>query len=262
MSNLSLTTDPRGIALLTLNRPEVHNAFDDALISSLLEELRRLSEDSNVRVLCLTGAGASFSAGADLNWMRRAANFSEEENTADAHQLAAMLRTLDEFPCPTLALVNGAAFGGGIGLVAACDIAIASTQARFSLSEVRLGLVPATISPYVVAAIGQRAARRFYLTGERFNANTAHSIGLVHEVVPRDELKAAGEKIIDSLLSGGPEAQAVAKNLIKETAPTRDRDHLDAWTARLIAEIRQTDEATEGLTAFFDKRPAAWKTQR
>ncbi len=262
MRNLSLTTDPRGIALLTLNRPEVHNAFDDALISSLLEELRRLSEDSNVRVLCLTGAGASFSAGADLNWMRRAANFSEEDNTADAHQLAAMLRTLDEFPRPTLAWVNGAAFGGGIGLVAACDIAIASTQARFSLSEVRLGLVPATISPYVVAAIGQRAARRFYLTGERFNANTAHSIGLVHEVVPHDELRAAGEKMIDTLLSGGPEAQAVAKNLIKETAPARDRDHLDAWTARLIAEIRQTDEAAEGLTAFFDKRPAAWKTQR
>ena len=262
MRNLSLTTDPRGIALLTLNRPEVHNAFDDVLISSLLEELRRLSEDSNVRVLCLTGAGASFSAGADLNWMRRAANFSEEDNTADAHQLAAMLRTLDEFPCPTLALVNGTAFGGGIGLVAACDIAIASTQARFSLSEVRLGLVAATISPYVVAAIGQRAARRFYLTGERFNANTAHSIGLVHEVVPHDELRAAGEKVIDTLLSGGPEAQAVAKNLIKETAPARDRDHLDAWTARLIAEIRQTDEAAEGLTAFFDKRPAAWKTQR
>ena len=260
MSNLSLTTDPRGIALLTLNRPEVHNAFDDALISSLLEELRRLSEDSNVRVLCLTGAGASFSAGADLNWMRRAANFSEEENTADAHQLAAMLRTLDEFPCPTLALVNGAAFGGGIGLVAAC--AIASTQAQFSLSEVRLGLVPATISPYVVAAIGQRAARRFYLTGERFDANTAHSIDLVHEVVPHDELKAAGEKMIDTLLSGGPKAQAVAKNLIKETAPARDRDYLDAWTARLIAEIRQTDEAAEGLAAFFDKRPAAWQTQR
>ena len=262
MSNLSLTTDHRGIALLTLNRPEVHNAFDDVLISSLLEELRRLSEDSNVRVLCLTGAGASFSAGADLNWMRRAANFSEEENTADAHQLAAMLRTLDEFPRPTLALVNGAAFGGGIGLVAACDIAIASTQARFSLSEVRLGLVPATISPYVVAAIGQRAARRFYLTGERFDANTAHSIDLVHEVVPHDELKAAGEKMIDTLLCGGPKAQAVAKNLIKETAPARDRDYLDAWTARLIAEIRQTDEAAEGLAAFFDKRPAAWQTQR
>ena len=262
MSNLSLTTDARGIALLTLNRPEVHNAFDDALISSLLEELRRLSEDSNVRVLCLTGAGASFSAGADLNWMRRAANFSEEENAADAHQLAAMLRTLDEFPRPTLALVNGAAFGGGIGLVAACDIAIASTQARFSLSEVRLGLVPATISPYVVAAIGQRAARRFYLTGERFDANTAHSIDLVHEVVPHDELKAAGEKMIDTLLCGGPKAQAIAKNLIKETTPARDRDHLDAWTARLIAEIRQTDEAAEGLDAFFDKRPAVWQTQR
>jgi methylglutaconyl-CoA hydratase len=194
--------------------------------------------------------------------MRRAANFSEEENTADAHQLAAMLRTLDEFPCPTLALVNGAAFGGGIGLVAACDIAIASTQARFSLSEVRLGLVPATISPYVVAAIGQRAARRFYLTGERFDANTAHSIDLVHEVVPHDELKAAGEKMIDTLLCGAPKAQAVAKNLIKETAPARDRDYLDAWTARLIAEIRQTDEAAEGLAAFFDKRPAAWQTQR
>ena len=262
MSNLSLTTDARGIALLTLNRPEVHNAFDDALISSLLEELRRLSEDSNVRVLCLTGAGASFSAGADLNWMRRAANFSEEENTADAHQLAAMLRTLDEFPRPTLALVNGAAFGGGIGLVAACDIAIASTQARFSLSEVRLGLVPATISPYVVAAIGQRAARRFYLTGESFDATTAHSIDLVHEVVPHDELKAAGEKMIDTLLCGGPKAQAVAKNLIKETAPARDRDYLDAWTAQLIAEIRQTDEAAEGLAAFFDKRPAAWQIQR
>ena len=194
--------------------------------------------------------------------MRRAAHFSEEENTADAHQLAAMLRTLDEFPCPTLALVNGAAFGGGIGLVAACDIAIASTQARFSLSEVRLGLVPATISPYVVAAIGQRAARRFYLTGERFDANTAHSIDLVHEVVPHDELKAAGEKMIDTLLCGAPKAQAVAKNLIKETAPARDRDYLDAWTARLIAEIRQTDEAAEGLAAFFDKRPAAWQTQR
>ena len=159
-----------------------------------------------------------------------------------------------------MALVNGAAFGGGIGLVAACDIAIASTQARFSLSEVRLGLVPATISPYVIAAIGQRAARRFYLTGERFDANTAYLINLVHEVVPHDELQATGEKMIDTLLSGGPKAQAVAKNLIKETAPARDRDYLDAWTARLIAEIRQTDEAAEGLAAFFDKRPATWKT--
>ncbi|MEE2804035.1 MAG: enoyl-CoA hydratase-related protein [Pseudomonadota bacterium] len=259
MGNLSLAIDHRGVAQLTINRPQVHNAFDDELIADLLQQLQSLSTNEDVRILSLTGAGASFSAGADLNWMRRARNFTAAQNMADANRLASMLRTLDEFPQPTLAIVNGATFGGGVGLVAACDVAIASTKAVFSLSEVLLGLVPATISPYVVAAIGQRAARRFYLTGERFNADTARTIGLVHDVVQHEDLASAGDELIATFLTGGPKAQSVAKSLIRETGPTRDRDHLDAWTAQLIADIRKTNEAAEGLTAFFEKRPPAWR---
>jgi|TARA_B100001123_G_C15204269_1_gene984612 methylglutaconyl-CoA hydratase len=258
MQYLNLEKDDRGIARLTLNRPEVHNAFDDQLIAELDSALKDLSGEPTVRVLLLSGAGRSFSAGGDLNWMRRAADYSYEENRADADQLAVMMTALDRFPRPTIAVVNGAAFGGGVGLVAACDIAVASERAVFSLSEVRLGLIPAVISPFVVNAIGQRAARRYFLSGERFDAFTAHRVGLVHEVVPHDELPQRIDTLLDQLLAGGPSAQLTAKELLFRLRRGQDDEDPAVWTAQLIADVRATEEAHEGIDAFLNKRKPAW----
>jgi methylglutaconyl-CoA hydratase len=255
-----VSTDARGVATLILNRPAVHNAFDDALIAELTSSLRRVGADPAVRVVVLTGSGQSFSAGGDLNWMRRMADFSDAENRADAMALATLLRTLDELEKPTVARVNGAAFAGGFGLVSCCDIAVAAEEAVFSLSEARLGLVPATIGPYVVAAIGPRASRRYFLTAERFSAGEAQRIGLVHEVVPRALLDAAVEKIVAALLEAAPGAQARAKRLIAEVQSRPLSDTTMALTAQVIADARASAEGREGLAAFFDKRKANWRT--
>ncbi len=252
-------SDARGVATVTLNRPQIHNAFDDALIAELTAALRRLAADASVRAVVLTGAGQSFSAGGDLKWMRRMAGYSEAENLADAMALAELLRLLNELPKPTVARVNGAAFAGGLGLVCCTDIAIAAEEAIFSVSEVRLGLVPATISPYVVAAIGARHARRYFLSGERFSAAEARRIGLVHEVVPRAELDAAVEKILAALLEGGTSAQARSKRLVAEVRDRPVTASLMALTARAIAEARASREAREGLAAFFEKRKPSWR---
>ena len=257
--NILVGTDARGVATVALNRPAIHNAFDDALIADLTAILRRLEADAAVRVVVLTGNGQSFSAGGDLNWMRRMAGYSEAENLADAMALAELLRTLNELAKPTVARVNGAAFAGGIGLIACCDIAIGAAESVFSISEARLGLVPATISPYVVAAIGARAARRYFLTAERFTAAEAQRIGLVHEVAPRAALDDAVAKIVAALLEAGIGAQARSKRLVAEV---RDRPVTEAMlslTARAIAEARASAEGREGLAAFFAKRKPGWR---
>jgi methylglutaconyl-CoA hydratase len=256
---VTLATDARGIATLTLNRPERRNAFDDALIAELIEAYHSVGADPNIRALVLTGAGAAFSAGGDLNWMRRMAGNSEAENYADAMRLATMFRSLNELPKPTIARVNGAAFAGGVGLVCCCDIAVAAEGAVFSISEVRLGLVPSTIGPYVVAAIGQRAARRYGLTGETLDAATALRIGLVHETAAAAELDAAVERIATALLAGGPRAQHRAKRLIAELDGRAVDEEVMALTARTIAEMRASEEGREGVSSFLEKRAPSWR---
>lgn len=258
MTDTILVTTTSGVATVTLNRPDVHNAFDDALIARLTEVFRDLGQTADVRAVVLAAAGKSFSAGADLGWMKRMASYSDEDNLRDAMGLALLMETIDRCPKPTVALVQGAAFGGGVGLVAACDIAIASDKAVFCLSEVQLGLIPAVISPYVVAAMGARACRRFFLTAERFPAIEAKRLGLVHEVVAEDKLDEARDKIITVLLRGGPVAQAAAKDLIHVVAESQHGPELMRFTARRIADMRAGEEGREGLSAFFEKRKPTW----
>jgi methylglutaconyl-CoA hydratase len=259
MSALLVEIDARGVARLTLNRPELHNAFDDALIAELTEALDALTADPAVRVLVLTGAGTSFSAGADLNWMRRMASYSHDENVADAMALATMLHRLNEFPKPTVARINGSAFAGGVGLISCCDVAIAAEDAIFAVSEVRFGLVPGTIGPYLVAAIGPRAARRFFLTAERIPADEARRIGLIHETVAGAELDAAVEKIIAALLEGGAQAQARSKRLVAEVVGQPVTESMMRLTAEATAEARASDEGREGVGAFLGKRKPGWR---
>lgn len=253
---LSLRDGP--VARLRLNRPDLHNAFDARLIAALTGALTALASDPHVRVVVLEGEGPSFSAGADLNWMRGMATASEAENRDDALALARLMRALDELPKPTIARVHGAAFGGGVGLVACCDIAIGTPAAKFGLTESKLGLLPAVISPYVVEAIGPREARRWFATAEIFAADVAHRIGLLHEIVADDALDGAVQRQVDLLLRAGPHAVAQAKRLVRRVVQTPDRDALDADNAALIASLRVSDEGQEGLGAFLDKRRPRW----
>lgn len=253
--------DPRrGVATLTLNRPQLHNAFDDALIAQLTAALRGLEADPGVRMVVLAARGKSFSAGADLNWMRRMADYTEQQNLEDARRLAELMRTLDGLAKPTVARVQGPAFGGGVGLVACCDIALAAETASFSLSEARLGLIPAVISPYVVRALGVRQARRYCVSAERFDAITAARIGLVHEVVPADQLDVRLEEILTTLAGNGPQAMGAAKDLVRQVADRPlDADTIEE-TARRIARVRAGAEGREGVSAFLEKRKPAWTT--
>jgi methylglutaconyl-CoA hydratase len=246
------------VALLTFNRPEVHNAFDETLIGELTRALRAVEADEAVRAVVLLGAGASFCAGADLNWMRRMAGFSRAQNVADAKGLSAMLSTLATLDKPTIARVHGAAYGGGVGLVACCDIAVAAHDATFALSEARLGLIPAAISPYVGEAIGARAARRFFLTAERFTAAEAYRLGLVHELVPAPEIDARINELLGFLVTAGPRAQIEGKALVRAVAHKPIEDRVIADTARRIARVRASPEGREGVAAFLSKRRAAW----
>ena len=251
---------PEGVASVTLNRPQVHNAFDDDTIARLSDVLEDLHGADGIRVVLIEATGVSFSAGADLDWMRRAAeDFTEEDNLEDARALGEMLRRLDRLPKPTIALVQGAAFGGGAGLVAACDIAVAVEHAVFAFSEVRLGIIPATIAPYVLRATGARVGRRYCVTGERFDAREALRIGLVHEVVADAEaLSAAGERLCDAIFAAAPGAIAETKDLIAEIAGQPiDRDLIDE-TAHRIARVRTSEEAREGIEAFLAKRRPRW----
>ncbi len=247
-----------GVARIRLDRPELHNAFDAALIATLTQALERVATEASVRVVVLEGSGASFSAGADLNWMRGMAAASEQANRDDSLALARLMRTLDELPKPTIARVHGAAFGGGVGLVACCDIAIGTPQARFGLTESRLGLLPAVISPYVIAAIGTRHARRYFATAETFDAAEALRIGLLHQVVPGPELDAAVQRQVDLLLKAGPIASAAAKSLVRSVSAHADGARHDADNAALIARLRVSPEGQEGLSAFLDKRAPHW----
>ncbi|GAB3726584.1 enoyl-CoA hydratase-related protein [Luteimonas pelagia] len=248
------------VATVVMDRPRLHNAFDAGLVTALTEGLRALGDDDGVRVVVLAGEGPSFSAGADLNWMRGMAAASEDENRTDSLALARLMRTLDELPKPTVARVHGAAFGGGVGLVACCDIAIGARGAKFGLTESRLGLLPAVISPYVVEAIGARQARRLFATAEMFDADEACRLGLLHAVVEPDALDAAVDRQVDLLRKAGPVASAQAKQLVRRVAAGGDRDRLDADNAALIARLRVSPEGQEGLGAFLDKRPPAWTT--
>jgi methylglutaconyl-CoA hydratase len=247
------------ITIVTLNRPEVHNAFNETLIAELTGALRALAADKTVRAVVLIGAGESFCAGADLNWMRKMATFSPAQNLADAKALATMLATLNEMPQPTIARVHGSAFGGGIGLVACCDIAIGTPDATFALSEAKLGLVPGAISPYVIEAIGARAARRYFLTAERFTAAEAFRLGLLHDLAQPSEIDGRINELLGFLVTAGPRAQAEAKQLIRAVAHRPiDDPSVIAGTARRIARVRATSEAKEGMAAFLGKRRASW----
>ncbi len=247
------------VGILTMNRPQKHNAFDDALIAELTEALRTLEAQEEVRVVVLSAAGRSFSAGADLNWMRRMAGYSMDDNRRDAMALAALMRTLNQMRKPTVARVQGPAYGGGVGLVACCDVAVATHEANFSLSEAKLGLVPAVISPYVVAAIGERSARRYFLTGERFSAAEAWRLGLVHELVQDDaELDEKIGEIVGALIACGPVAQHEAKDLIRLVANRVVTGELIQDTADRIARIRSSPEGREGVSSFLEKRRPAW----
>ena len=246
------------VATIWMNRPDVHNAFDEALIKELTAACQALDGDDAVRVVILAGRGKSFSAGADLNWMKRAANNSVEENMSDARGLAGMLRTLAEMKKPTIARVQGAALGGGTGLTAACDIAVASTKAVFATSEVKFGIIPSAISPYVVRAIGARQAYRYFQSAERIDASRARELGLVHEAVEPEALDAKVAEIVAALIQGGPLAQAAAKDLIRAVDNKPINDNVVEDTAHRIAHLRATPEAKDGIAAFLDKRQPSW----
>ena len=246
------------IARVALNRPDVHNAFDETLIAELTHVVRTFDADTSIRVLVLEGRGKSFCAGADLHWMKKMAGFTQAENLADANNLAAMLSALNGMSKPTIARVHGAAYGGGVGLVACCDIAIGTPEASFALSETRLGLIPAAISPYVIEAIGARAARRYFLSAERFGAEEARRLGLLHELVAPAELDAAVDRLIATLLDAGPQAQAEAKLLIRAVAQRPIDQGVIGDTAKRIARVRATPEGKEGVAAFLAKRKPAW----
>ncbi len=247
-----------GVAELTLNRPEVHNAFDDNIIEALISHLEIAADLPDLRVLILRSAGKNFSAGADLEWMRRMADNSHGDNLKDAHRLARLMQLLNDFNRPTIALIQGVAYGGAVGLAACCDIVIASDASKFCLSEVRIGLIPAVISPYVIRAIGERQARRYFITAEPFSAEQARTFGLVHDVVPEDQLQASADTMITGLLQNSPQGMYAAKQLIQAVSQQSIDDTLIADTATRIADIRVSPEGQEGLSAFLEKRTPAW----
>jgi methylglutaconyl-CoA hydratase len=255
---LLLDVGAAGVATITLNRPEVHNAFDDALIAALTLALRRVEADRRVRVVVLAAAGKSFCSGADLHWMKRMAAYSEAENRRDAEALATLMRTLDGLAKPTVAAVHGAAYAGGCGLVACCDVALAAERALFAITETRIGLIPAVISPYVVAAIGARQARRYFLTAESFDAREAERLGLVHGVFGADQLATGVRQVCELLAANGPQALAECKALIARVARAPLDDALVADTAQRIARIRVGAEGREGIAAFLEKRRPRW----
>ncbi|XKE46972.1 enoyl-CoA hydratase/isomerase family protein [Halomonas organivorans] len=256
-----LEIDDRGVARLTLERPEVHNAFDDHLIAELNDHLQRLGELAHrgeVRLLVLGSEGKSFSAGADLNWMKRMVDYDFEDNLADSRELSALMHGLDTLPCPTVCRVQGATFGGAVGLAACCDVVIASEKAKFCLSEVRIGLSPAVISPYVQRALGERQMRRYALTAEVMDAATAERLDLVHRVVEPDALDEAVDAMVETLLGTSPQASRATKALLAEVAREPDSNATRDHTCRIISELRVSHEGQEGLASFFEKRRPAW----
>jgi methylglutaconyl-CoA hydratase len=254
----TIAYDQQGsVARITLNRPQVHNAFNAVMIGELLSAFSRIKDDTRIRVVVLTGTGKSFCAGADLNWMREIVNYSFEQNLQESLQVAELHQNIYTLPKPTVAMVNGTAIGGGTGFISACDIAIAAEEARFGLSEVKLGLVPAAISPYVVRKIGENKAREYFLTGVRISAKRAQEIGLINRVVPGERLEAEVEGLVQQLLTSGPEALASCKDLIFHVT-RMSVEEAKEYTARMIANLRISSEGQEGMTAFLEKRRPSW----
>jgi len=258
MSDMLLQSTDKGVHTITLNRPEIRNAFNDVLIGEIHQAFEAVSRRTDVRCVVLAAHGPAFCAGGDLNWMRRMADYTREQNLADAGGLAAMLRAIDQCPHPTIARVQGDVFAGGLGLVSACDVAVCADSATFCLSEVKIGLIPATISPYVVRAIGARASRRYFLTAERFSAAEAHRIGLVHESVPMDQLDASVQALVQALCANSPMAVKDAKRLVDTVAGQDINEALIATTVAGIADSRASADGKEGVQAFLDKRKPAW----
>ncbi len=248
----------QGVATVTLNRPEVRNAFNDEVIVELTAAFLALSDRDDVRAVVLAANGSAFCAGADLNWMKRMATYTRDENLADGRGLARMLEVIYTCPKPTVARIQGDVYAGGMGLVAACDMAVAAEGAHFCLSEVKIGLIPATISPYVIRAMGSRAAHRWFLTAERFSAAQAHGMGLVHEVVPVDQLDAQVQAITGALVTAGPDAMRACKRLLHEVGGREITPGLIDRTVEGIADIRASQEGREGIRAFLEKRKPAW----
>lgn len=251
MSSVITNFQDNGVVTVTLSRPEKHNAFDDQIINELAETFRTIDQNDDAKLMVLAAEGKSFSAGGDLNWMKRMAEYSYEENLTDAKNLAQMLKSLDRLSKPTIARVQGAAFGGAVGLVSCCDIAIGTANAKFCLSEVKVGMVPATISPYVVAAIGQRAARRFFLTAEVISAQHALQLGLLSELTDADKLDQEIDRICNLLLSNGSNAIKTAKQLVFDVASRPLSDELISHTSEVIAKARVSEEGQQRLTAFL-----------
>lgn len=256
MNKWALTRDDRGVYTLTITREAQRNALDLDLLKGITEVVGGLTDDC--RILILASAGDIFCAGADINWMKDSATLSDEQNIEDAKIFAGMLKALDRAPCPTIARVQGASLGGGVGLVSCCDIVVAAEPAQFALSEVRLGIIPATISPYVINAIGPRASRRYFQSAERFNATRAFEIGLVHEVCTIDQLDNTIEKIVSAMLQCGPYAQSQAKKLVRDMATQGHDPELIESLGNRLAAIRTGAEAQEGFAAFLEKRKANW----
>ncbi|MDX1620442.1 MAG: enoyl-CoA hydratase-related protein [Nitriliruptorales bacterium] len=250
--------DDRGVVTLTLNRPDIRNAFDPDFMTAIRSAFEDLEDDDTVRVVVLTGEGTAFSAGANLNWMRSMKDYSFEENVEDSRQLDALFRTMNHFPRPVVARVNGAALGGATGLIACADIAVASRNAIFGFSETKLGIAPAVISTYVQPKIGLSNARRYFLTGERFDADRAFAIGLVHEVCDHDDLDDTTEQVVGELLTAGPRAQLAVKELIPKVQAAASEDESADQAIPVISRLRVSDEGQEGMAAFFDKRRPDW----
>jgi methylglutaconyl-CoA hydratase len=252
--------DDRGVVTLTLAKPELRNAFNPDFMQAIRAAFDRLRDDAGLRVVVLTGEGSAFSAGADLNWMRSMKDYDYDDNVRDSRELDALFRTIDAFPRPVVARVNGPALGGAVGLIACADVAVASRRAVFGFSETKLGIAPAVISTYVQPKIGVSNARRYFLTGERFDADRAFHLGLVHEVCDDEDLDATTEAVVAELLSAAPAAQVAVKELIPKVAAAADQDEAAGHTVALIARLRVGDEGQEGMQAFFDKRRPAWDT--
>ncbi len=245
------------IARVNLNRPEIHNAFNEVMISELTQVFKEIKDDKEIRVIVLTGNGKSFCAGADLNWMKKIIDFSYEENIKESLALAELFYIMYTLPKPVIAKVNGAAIGGGAGLVSVCDLVIASEKAKFSLSEVKLGLVPACISPYVLRRVGERVCRELFLTGQRIDAKKGFELGLVNQVVPHDKLDQVTDDLVKKLTSSGPNALAMCKDLLSKV-PQMSFDQAKKYTAEVIAKLRVSEEGQEGMSAFFEKRKPKW----
>ncbi len=258
MHTLKLSTDPRGVARVVLARPEIMNAFDETMIAELAETFTTLGRSREVHIVVLEAEGRAFSAGADLRWMQRASRNTPEENLADARRFAAMMETIHRCPKPVIARVQGHAYGGGVGLIAASDIVIASAQCRLAVTEARFGIIPAVIGPYLIAAVGRRQAQRLALTALPIDASEALAIGLVHRVVAPEALDAELELIVTSLCSNGPTAFTEIKSLYAQLPEGQIDAMTSELSARAISRVRATDEAREGFAAFFEKRPARW----